>query len=83
MPQHDKIHGLSVFSQEEADKLGFVSITTNINSYSEKPILAGVCQHRDPNRACLIHQRGADYQLAILQQDVSNLSDPLVGGFKD
>lgn len=80
MPQPKNIHGLAVLSEWEATKLGFVSITTDIDAVAEKPILAGVCQHRDPNRACLIHQRGTVYQLAILKQDVSDIADPMTGG---
>lgn len=82
MSKPSTIHGLPVISYDEARERGFQSITTDINSATEKPILAGVCQHRDPSRACLIHQGGTVYQLAILKQDVSDLGDSMVGGLQ-
>lgn len=62
-------------SPVEAHRLGFVSITTDIHADSEKAILAGVCQHRNPDRACLIHLRDRTYQLAIRREDVSHIED--------
>lgn len=65
------IHGLKVIQPEEAALAGFVSITNDINSVSEEKILAGVCQHRDPERACLLLISTNTYQLAILHVDVA------------
>lgn len=81
MSNPQTIHGLSVLSKEDAASRGFKAVTTNINSRTEKAILAGVCQHRNPERSCLIDQRGDNYQLALLQQDVSDLKDRTVLGF--
>ena len=68
------IHGLPVMTLSESVAKGFASITTNIQSDAESAILAGVCQHRNPERSCLIWIFEKTYQLAILRQDISDLS---------
>ncbi len=68
------LHHLPVLSAAEAEARGFVSITVNINGVTEKPILAGVAQFRDPERAAFI-RFGDDYQLAIRREDVRHV-DP-------
>lgn len=67
------IHGILVITAAEAGQLGFQSITTDINASTEKQILAGVCQHRNPERARLICTSQGIYQLALRREDVSNL----------
>lgn len=69
------IHGLSITPVDLATRQGFVSITTDINAVTEPKILAGVCQHRNPERACLIITGPDTYQLGILREDVSNIED--------
>lgn len=69
-PKPPRIHGLLVLHPSQAIKAGFVSITTGISSKTERPILAGVCQHRDPQRACLILTGPDIYQLCILRVDL-------------
>ncbi len=64
------IHGLPVLSPSEAERLGFESITTDIHAHHEKPILASVCQHRDPERAALIQTGDETYQLAIVKTSI-------------
>jgi hypothetical protein len=65
-----RIHGLSVLSPSEAERLGFESITTDIHAHHEKPILASVCQHRDSDRAALIQTAEETYQLAIIKTSI-------------
>jgi hypothetical protein len=69
------IHGLPVISPDEAGHHGFASITTDINAGSEAAILAGVCQHRSPERARLIRTAENTYQLALRREDISNIAD--------
>jgi hypothetical protein len=64
------IHGLRVLSPQQAHDAGFASITTDICEAMEHRILASVCQHRCPDRACLIRTGTTSYQLAILREDV-------------
>ena len=70
-----KLHGLNIVSLTVAAQLGYASITVDIHSGSEAAILAGVCQHRNPDRACLIETAEQTYQLAIRREDISDVSD--------
>lgn len=68
------LHGLRILSTTDAEQQGYASITTDILAVAEKHILAGVCQHRNPDRACLIRTSEFAYQLAIRREDISNLA---------
>ena len=48
------IHGLPVMSYQEASAQGYESITVDIHAETEKPILAGVCQHRNPDQKVVV-----------------------------
>lgn len=76
-----KLHGLRVLTVAEAVAEGFISITVDIHAEREAIILASVCQHRNPDRACLTRTATDTYQICRLREDISNLGDPLVGGF--
>ena len=69
------LNGLTILSPTDAEQQGYASITTDILAGAEKQILAGVCQHRNPDRACLIRTSEVAYQLAIKREDISNLAD--------
>ena len=70
-----KIHGIPVVSIAEAAEQGFQSITTSISAETEKHILAGVSQHRNPDRCAFIHIGLNRYELALKREDISNLKD--------
>lgn len=72
-PTH--LHSLRILSPTDAAQQGYVSITIDISHGAESKILAGVCQHRNPDRACLIRTSDVAYQLGIKREDVSNLAD--------
>lgn len=59
----------------EATDQGFVSITTDIHEVTERGILAGVCQHRNPERACLIITGHKIYQLCARREDIRGTED--------
>lgn len=69
----NQLHGLSVISVVESCELGFQSITTGIHAVTEKKILAGVAQHRNPERCAFIRIAQDLYELAIKREDISNL----------
>ena len=71
VPTH--LHGLRVLDEDSAMEQGFHSITTAINKDSESAIMAGVAQHRNPERAVWIHCYGPIYELAILREDISHI----------
>lgn len=75
MKKPPTLHGLRILSPADARQEGFASITTDILVEHEKPILASVCQHRNPDRACLISTSPTTYQLAIKREDVSGIAD--------
>lgn len=69
------LHGLRILSPTDAEQQGYASITVDILAGAEKQILAGVCQHRNPDRACLIRMSDVAYQLGIKREDISNLTE--------
>lgn len=71
----NKLNGLPVITRLQAAELGFQSITIGIHAVTEKPILASVAQHRNPERAAFM-SIGVDlYELVIKREDISHLAD--------
>jgi hypothetical protein len=65
------IHGLPVLTREQAIALRFKSITTGIHAVTEKTILSGVAERRNPERACFIMTLHPQvFELAIHRGDI-------------
>lgn len=73
--QPTEIHGFPVLDYLHALSADFVSITTDINSETEKPILAGVAQHRNPKRTCWVKTGMNSYQLFVKRADLSIITE--------
>lgn len=68
----EMILGLPVLDEDEAMARGFHSITTAINRETEKDIMSGVAERRNPERCCWIHCYGPIYELAVIREDISH-----------
>jgi len=74
-PSLHTLHGLPVLTPAAAALAGYKSVTIDISSTTEKQILVGVCQRRNPQRCCLAHHGDNVYQLCILRED-ARVSEP-------